>query len=430
VRKTVLSGSQLMVIALVVASGGASAQEPLLSRPDVAAALSYLERHHQEHVEKQITIAEIAAPGGQEGRRAQFMRAEFQRVGLTDVAIDPEGNVLGWRKGRSPRTLVIAAHLDTVFPAGTDVKVKRNGSTIAGPGVTDDARGLTCLLGLAEALNQAHIRTERTLLFVADVGEEGLGNLHGVKYLFEKSPVRRQIEAFITIDGTGLDQIGNRAIGSRRYRVTVRGPGGHSSGDFGIVSPVHAVGRVIALVSAFEVPASPRTTYNVGLIGGGTAVNAVAFESWLEMDMRSEGAAELAALEARFLAAVRAGVDEENRFRAKSGTRLTVDSKLVGDRPVAGTAEAAPLVKAALRATRAMGVDPRLAAGSTDAGAPMSLGFQAISLGGGGEATGVHSLLETFESAGAFKGIQRALLVILAFDESPALALAPAQAVR
>jgi acetylornithine deacetylase/succinyl-diaminopimelate desuccinylase-like protein len=414
-----------MVIMLAVAFAGASAQEPLLSRPDVSAAMSYLERHHQEHIEKQITIAEIASPGGQEGRRAQFMRAEFQRVGLTDIEIDPEGNVLGWRRGKSPKTLVIAAHTDTVFAAGTDVKVKRNGSTFAGPGVADDARGLTCLLGLAEALNEARISTERTLLFVADVGEEGLGNLHGVKYLFQKSPFRAQIEAFITIDGTGLEQIGNRAIGSKRYRVTVKGPGGHSSGDFGIVSPVHALGRVIALVSAFEVPASPRTTYNVGLIGGGTAVNAVAFESWLEMDMRSEGAAELAALEARFLAAVRQGVDDENRFRAKSGTRLTVNTKLVGDRPVAGTPDEAPLAKAALRATRAMGVAPRFAAGSTDAGAPMSMGIQAISLGGGGEATGVHSLLEKFESAGAFKGTQRALLTILAFDESPGQAPAP-----
>ena len=396
-----------------------------MSRPDVNVALGYLERHHQEHLEKQIAIAEIAAPGGQEGRRAQFMRAEFQRVGLTDVEIDPEGNVLGWRRGKSAKALVIAAHTDTVFPAGTDVKVKRNGSTFAGPGVADDARGLACLLGLAEALNEARISTERTLLFVADVGEEGLGNLHGVKYLFQKSPFRAQIEAFITIDGTGLDEIGNRSIGSKRYRVTVRGPGGHSSGDFGIVSPVHALGRVIALVSAFEVPASPRTTYNVGLIGGGTAVNAVAFESWLEMDMRSESAAELAVLEARFLAAVRQGVDEENRFRAKSGTRLTVDTKLVGDRPVAGTAEAALLVKAALRATRALGVAPRLGAGSTDAGAPMSMGIQAISIGGGGAATGVHSLQEKFESAGAFKGAQRALLTILAFDESPSQTPAP-----
>jgi acetylornithine deacetylase/succinyl-diaminopimelate desuccinylase-like protein len=429
VRKAAVSRSWLVVIVMVVASAGASAQEPLLSRSDVKTAIGYLERHHQDHVEKQIAIAEIAASGGQEGRRAQFMRAEFQRVGLTEVEIDPEGNVLGWRRGRSPRTIVVAAHTDTVFPAGTDVKVKRDGSTFAGPGVADDARGLTCLLGLAEALNEARISTERTLLFVADVGEEGLGNLHGVKYLFQKSPFRAQIEAFITIDGTGLDQIGNRSIGSRRYRVTVRGPGGHSSGDFGIVSPIHALGRVVARVSAFEVPASPRTTYNVGLIGGGTAVNAIAFESWFEMDMRSEGAAELAALEARFLAAVREGVDEENRFRAKSGTRLTADTKLVGDRPVAATAEGAPLVMAALRATRALGVVPRLGAGSTDAGAPMSMGIQAISIGGGGQATGVHSLLETFESAGAFRGTQRALLTVLAFDESPP-APPPAPGVR
>ena len=394
------------------------AQESVLSRPGVKAALEYLEKSADQHLQKQIEIAQIPAPGNQEQKRAAFMANEFRRVGLSDVAIDPIGNVLGWRRGRLPNTLVIAAHLDTVFPPGTDVTVKRNGTRLSGPGLVDDSRGLVCLLALVEALNRGGISTERTLLFVANVGEEGLGNLRGTKYLFTQSAFRDQLEAFITIDGVDLGKVVNGAVGSRRYRVTVTGPGGHSYFNFGIVNPAHALGRIIARVADTQVPAAPKTTYSVGLVGGGTSINSVPFENWMEIDMRSEGAAELKALEATFLEAVRRGVDDENALRATSGTQLKVDVKLVGDRPVGVTPENSPLVKAMVWATQAVGAQPSLEFGSNDAGFPTSLGIPAVCVGGAAIGGSMHSLSEWFEPAGAHVAVQRALLAVVAFDSA------------
>ena len=408
-----------MVVCLLACAAIARGQETLLSRQDVAAALRYLQLHQPEHIQKQIEIAQIPAPGWQEQKRAAFMAAEFTRVGLTDVTIDPLGNVLGWRKGRLPNTLVVAAHLDTVFPAGTDVTVKHDGARLLGPGIDDDSRGLVCLVGLVEALNYGAIRTERTVLFVANVGEEGLGNLRGTRYLFAESPFRDRLEAFVTIDGTDVERITNAAIGSRRYRVTVKGPGGHSYGNWGIVNPAHAVGRIVARLADIDVPETPKTTYTVGLMGGGTSVNSIPFEAWIEMDMRSESGIELKSLEEKFLDAVRRGVDEENARRGKSGTRLTVDLKLVGDRPVGLTPAESPLVSSFAWATRAVGAAPVFDSGSNDAGFPTSLGVPAVAISGGGRAGALHSLGEWFEQDGAYRGVQRALLGILAFDMTP-----------
>lgn len=404
---------------LLVCASAVQAQEAVLSRPGVASALQYLKTQEDAHIRKQIEIAEIPAPGWHEEKRAAFVAAEFKRVGLTDVQIDPIGNVLGWRRGRVPNTLVIAAHLDTVFPAGTDVTVKRNGARLSGPGLNDDSRGLVCLLALAEALNHGMVETNRTLLFVANVGEEGLGNLRGTRYLFTESPFRGQLDAFVTIDGLDLSTITNTAIGSRRYRITVTGPGGHSFFNFGIVNPAHALGRIIAHFADTEVPAKPITTYSVGLMGGGTSVNSVPFESWMEVDMRSEGAEALAALESSLRDAVRLGVAEENARRAKSGTTVKADFKLLGDRPVGLTPADSPLVQAFSWATRAAGDTPVLASGSNDSGFPVSLGIPGIAIGGGGRAGDMHSLTEWFEPEGSYKGVQRALLGILAFDLTP-----------
>lgn len=415
----------ITLLCLLAIVPSADAQDALRSRPDVQQALAFLEKNHDAHVQKQIAIAEIPAPGFHEEKRAAFMMAEFKRVGLADIEIDPIGNVLGWRPGRTPKTLVVAAHLDTVFPAGTDVKVRRQGTRLLGPGLADDSRGLAGLLALVEALNTARIQTERTLLFVADVGEEGLGNTRGVKYLFQEGRHRARLDSFITIDGFDFATISTGAVGSRRYRVTIKGPGGHSYADFGLVNPAHALGRIIARFADIQVPDSPKTTYNVGLIGGGTSVNSIPFENWMEVDMRSESKAELARLEAGLMDAIRRGIDQENQLRAKSGSRLEVETKLVGDRPVGQTSPDAPLVQAAQWATRAMGAEPRLDYGSTDAGAPTSMGIPAIALSWGGLAGGVHSLGEWFDPTGAYKGLQRVLLTILAFDQMPSGAVIP-----
>jgi tripeptide aminopeptidase len=408
----------LSIPSLLALSGVAAAQDALVHRADVKRAIAYLAAHNDAHVRKQIAISEIPAPGWKEAPRAAFMQSEFKRVGLTDVEIDGIGNVLGWRRGQTPETLVIAAHTDTVFPAGTDVKVKAQGKRLNGPGLVDDARGLTCLLALAEALDEAHIATRRTLLFVANVGEEGLGNLRGTKYLFKESRFRDQLKAFITIDGLDETGITNGAIGSRRYRVKISGPGGHSWADWGIVNPAHAMGRMIADIGQLQVPASPKTTYNVGLVSGGTSINSVPFETSMEIDMRSESKAELDRLEASVLAAIQAGVERENQLRAASGTRLKVESVLVGDRPVGETPPDSALVVAAMWATRIVGRQPQLTWGSTDAGAPTSMGIAAIAIGGGGAGGNVHSLGEWFEPEDAYIGAQRALLTILAYDGS------------
>ena len=392
------------------------AQEDPLSRPDVRKALAWIEQHNAQTIEKQIAIAEVPSSTFQEDQRGKYMAAEFRRLGLQNIETDKRKNVLGWRPGRSPRALVVAAHLDTVFPPGTDFRVKREGSRLVGPGIGDDARGLAALLTIIEALDAARIATNHTLLFVADCCEEGLGDLLGVKQLLKESQHKDRIDGFISIDGTNPSRIVNGALASKRYRVTVRGPGGHSYGNFGRANPAHALGRIIAHFADLEVPANPRTTYNVGKIGGGTSINSIPFEAWMEVDMRSESEAELEKLEQRMLACVRQGMDEENRFRAKSGTRVEADPKLVARRYGGLLPESTPLVQAAEWAVRALGMTPMLQTGSTDANVPINMGMQAVTLGGGGIGASAHSLQESWEPVEAWKGPQQVLLTVLKWD--------------
>jgi tripeptide aminopeptidase len=392
--------------------------EPLLSRPSVRQALDYIRDHQQAQIEKQIAIAQIPSPPFKEAARAKAMAEEFRRVHLRDVEIDGIGNVLGCLPGASPRALVIAAHLDTVFPEGTDFTVKRSGSRLIGPGLNDDTRGLTALLAVADALAAAAIHPRHSLLFVADVGEEGLGDLRGIKYLLREGKSRGRIDAFISIDGDGTNRIVNREMGSRRYRVTISGPGGHSYLNFGRANPAHALGRIIAHLADMQVPTSPKTTYNVGRIGGGTSVNSIPFESWMEFDMRSEDEEALIKLEQEFLKRAQAGIEEENRFRAASETKVTLDAKLLAIRHAISSPRNADLVQAAQHAAAALGLgEPALYTGSTDSNAAMSAGIAAITIDGGGRAGNLHSLEEWFEPEGAYKGIQKALLTILLYDE-------------
>ncbi len=410
----------LLMAAVTIYAGSAIAAGDPASRPDVRQALDYITAHESAQVDLQVKIAEIAAPPFHEQRRAEAIAEEFRRVHLEDVEIDPAGNVLGWRKGESPRALAVAAHLDTVFGEGTDVKVKRVGGRLNGPGLVDDSRGLAVILSLAEALDRAGIRTEHSILFVADVGEEGLGNLRGVKYLVGEGKYRDRIDAFISIDGDGHNTVFNREIGSRRYRLTITGPGGHSYLNFGRVNPAHALGRVIALIAGMQVPASPKTTYNVGRMGGGTSINSIPFEAWMEFDMRSEDERELVRLEQQFLALVRRGVEEENRFRATSGSELKFNAERVAVRHAIANSKNAALVAAVEYASQAVGLGkPELKAGSTDSNAADSAGIPALTMDGGGGAGNLHSLEEWFEPAGSSKGIQKLLLTVLRWDEQP-----------
>jgi acetylornithine deacetylase/succinyl-diaminopimelate desuccinylase-like protein len=282
--------------------------------------------------------------------------------------------------------------------------------------LVDDTRGLTTLLAIVEAMKAAGIRPRRSLLFVADVGEEGLGNLRGIKYLMNQGKHRDRIDAFISIDGDGENRVAYKEMGSRRYRVTVTGPGGHSWGNFGRANPAHAIGRIIAHLADMETPSDPRTTYNAGRIGGGTSVNSIPFESWFEFDMRSTDEAALDRLENEFLRLAKLGVEEENRKREPSRTKVVLDAKRLNVRRVVSSHNE-ELVKAAQQAARAMGMDdPALTVDSTDSNAAMSKGIPAITIEGGGRGGNLHSLQEWFDPAGSYKGIQKALLTILIFD--------------
>ena len=389
----------------------APAPNQISSSPQVRRALDYIKTTEPEAINEQIKICEIPAPSFKEQQRAAYFKQRFTALGLKNVRIDREGNVIGERPGASSGpTLVLAAHLDTVFPEGTDVKVKREGALLKAPGIGDDCRGLTVILSVARALNEAKIQTQGTIIFIANVGEEGLGDLRGVRHLF-KEELKGKITHFISVDGTGLG-ITNGAVGSNRYRVTFSGPGGHSYGAFGLPNPIHALGRAIEKISRFEVPKKPKTTFNVGRIEGGTSVNSIAHTAWMEVDMRSESAMELAKIDAEFKRAVQAALDEENTFWSHE-KKLTVEVKLVGERPTGEQAPDAPIVQAALAANAALDIKAELGASSTDSNIPISLGIPAITISGGGKGRGAHSLDESFETTDSHLGTQRALLTVL-----------------
>jgi acetylornithine deacetylase/succinyl-diaminopimelate desuccinylase-like protein len=299
-----------------------------------------------------------------------------------------------------------------------NTKVRKEGARWHGPGLSDDSRGLAALLVLVEAMNHAGIKTHQTVLFVANVGEEGLGDLNGVRYLFKESPYRDRLREFISIDGTNPARIVNGGTGVKRYLITLRGPGGHSYGNFGRPSPIHATGRIIDKLADMAVPKHPKTTFNVGRLGGGTAVNAIAEECWFEVDLRSEDPGALDKIEVKLFEAVRVGVEDENRARAESKATLKAETKLVSNRPAGRTPDSSPLVQAAEWAARTTGHTPVFIFSSTDSNIPISLGIPAITMGGGGVSDNAHSLAEWFEPANAWKGPQTVLLTILKFDST------------
>lgn len=378
----------------------------------VKAALASIRADEPTLLEDQIRLCEVPAPPFKEQKRGEVYRDLFTSLGLRNVRIDAVGNVIGERPGKAARpNVVVAAHLDTVFPEETNVKVTRQGAVLKGPGIGDDCRGLAVILGVVRALNAAKIDTPGTITFVGNVGEEGLGDLRGVKHLF-RTELKDRIDRFVSIDGTGYG-ITHIGVGSKRYRVTFKGPGGHSWSDFGLVNPIHALGRAIDALSELQVPSSPKTTFNVGRIGGGTSVNSVPFEAWMEVDMRSADPASLAAVDAKFHKAVDDALKAEKARWRENGT-LTVDPQLVGDRPAGRTPADTAIVRAAVSVTKALGLTVSLDEASTDSNVPMSMSIPAITIDGGGSSTGTHSLAETFDSTDSWKGTQRALLVVLA----------------
>ncbi len=362
-----------------------------------------------------ILLNEIPAPPFKEERRAEQFLKMLQEIGVDSAWIDQEGNVVALRRGKlGSRTIALDAHLDTVFPEGTEVTVSTNQDTLFAPGIGDDTRGLAMVLAVLRALNQAAISTKADVLFIGTVGEEGLGDLRGVKYLF--SEAGPGIDSWISIDGGDLGRVNYKGLGSYRYRVTFRGPGGHSWGAFGLANPHHALGAginyFVRAADQFTLE-GPPTSYNVGRIGGGTSVNSIPFTSWAEIDMRSYVPARLDAMESLLRTAMEKALEEQNKIR-RHGRPLILDIDMIGNRPSGELSPELPLIQRALATAEAFGIQPRHTRGSTNSNTPISLGIPAVTIGRGGPGDWAHSLLEWWADEDGYKAIQYALLLLLA----------------
>lgn len=393
----------------------------LLSHHRVRAARQHIERSDEQTLARQASLSAIPAPTGEERARAARVAEMFSDVGLADVSIDEVGNVRAWHgKPESGNDcVVLAAHLDTVFGPELDVSVARNGARLEGPGIADNARGLAALVAVGEALAEARVETRRPVLFAATVGEEGSGDLRGVRHLFGPSapqPVRPS--AFIALDGAGIERIVHRALGARRYRITVNGPGGHSWAAYGVANPADAVGQAITLIRSIPTHDAPRTTHAVVRIGGGTSLNCIPQSAWFDIDLRSEDPAALHTVDAEFRRVVERAVREANHHRTPGTQPLSCEIRNIGERPSGLTPRDHPLVQTAVAATRAVGHGHQLACASTDANVPISLGVPAVALGAGGRSGDAHLPTEWYENDKGALGIVRALILTAAMAET------------
>lgn len=407
----------LVWVAAAAAAAGTYDDEMTLlaARPDVQRAFVLIERNEPASNRELIELTEIPAPPFGEAERAGRYLDMLVDAGLADVEQDAEGNVLGWWRGNGrDHTVAVVAHLDTVFPTGTPLDVRVDGDRFFAPGVADNSRGLVTMLAMVRALAGAGIETDGDILFVASVGEEGVGDLRGVKYLFRDEGPR--IDELIAIDGGNDARVLNHAIGSHRFRATFRGPGGHSWGAFGLANPAEALSSAIhyfVTEAADAVRAGPRTSFNVGRIGGGTSVNAIPYEAWAEIDIRSEDPDRLELVDAVLHRAVARALAEHNQSRTR-GEVLTVEVEMIGDRPSGLVSPDTPLIQRAMAATRYFGFEPVLGAGSTDANVPIALGVPATTISRGGRSGAAHSPNEWWSSENSALGVQKALLLTLA----------------
>lgn len=388
------------------------ATAPLAEQPSVRAALDWFGKNLTWINDEQARLTEIPAPSFQEEKRAAAVKELLADEGLK-VRSDKIGNVIGEMTGTNEKEIVlVTAHLDTVFPAGTEVHVKREGERMSAPGISDNGTGLAALVALARAMRVAKLRPQRTIVFAANVGEEGEGNLRGMRSLIDA--YRTKLKAVVVLDGSGTDHVTTKALASRRLEVTVTGPGGHSWSDFGMVNPINALVRGAVRFINTKVPGMPRTSFNLGQIEGGTSVNSIPHEAKLKVDLRSEADDEIARLESALRECVAAGVRDENenaRDRSKGKVEWTVE--LIGSRPGGELAGDSALLAALRAADAAVGNESRIERSSTDANIPLSQGIDAIAIGAGGDGGGAHSLEEWYEPAGREMGLQRVLLTVM-----------------
>jgi acetylornithine deacetylase/succinyl-diaminopimelate desuccinylase-like protein len=416
-------------LALLVSVSAAHAQTPealvqkIKASPGYQAAAAFLETDYDRFVRELVTLTEIPAPPFKESARAAAYLQMLKDAGLTEVEQDPEGNVMGiWKgAGSGGPMLAVLSHLDTVFPEGTDVKVKREGTRLAAPGIGDDTRALAMMLTAIRAMRAGKLQTVDDILFVGNVGEEGEGDLRGVKYLLTKGKYKDRIRQMIAIDGGAQGNMTNGALGSKRYRVTFKGPGGHSYGAFGLVSPSLAMGNAIQKFSRVQVPASPKTTFNVGVVGGGTSVNSIPVDVFMDVDMRSESPAELTKIDTTFKHLVAEAVAEENQARSTAQGKVAADIKLIGDRPSGTTATDTMLIQTVTAAVKSYGLEPSYETSSTDANIPISMGIPAVTIGRGGPGGRGHSLDEwtDVEKKGAIQAALVAVTIFLAAAGMP-----------
>jgi tripeptide aminopeptidase len=386
-------------------------------------ASAFVDGDYNRFVQELIDLNEIPAPPFKEQARAKAYAEMLRKNGLSDVEIDGEGNAMGLRRGRGPAggpIVAVVAHLDTVFPEGTDVKVKRTGTRLAAPGVGDNTRGIALMLAVVRAIDAGGFQTANDILFVGNVGEEGEGDLRGVKFLMRKGKYSGRIRQFIAIDGQDPANITRGGVGSLRYRVAFKAPGGHSYSAFGLVNPAFAMGNAIARFSKLQVPSQPKTTFNVGVVKGGTSVNSIPAAVQMDVDMRSESCAELKKVNEAFLALVKQAVDEENGIRSTREGRIEADPKLIGDRPCGETPATSPIVQIASAVVRRFGKTPAYASSSTDSNVPMHMGIPAITIGRGGPGGRAHSPDEwtDVERKSSVEAIQIATAIVVAVAEA------------
>ncbi|MFZ3215376.1 MAG: M20/M25/M40 family metallo-hydrolase [Candidatus Acidiferrales bacterium] len=401
-----------LVMATLYARSASDSVEKIAEDPGCARALAWIDKNTAWVTAEQIRLTEIPAPEFHEAARAEYLKSIFAAAGLK-VRLDDTGNVIAERPGTDPNSVILlAAHLDTVFPAGTDVRVKRNASRLSAPGIADNGAGLAALAGLARALAESRIQTTKTIVLAGDVGEEGEGNLRGIRALVESYGSR--LAAVIALDGASSEHITTQGIASHRFEVAITGPGGHSWSDFGAPNPITALSRGIVKFSSIPVPDDPRSSYNFGVIEGGTSVNSIPARAAVKVDLRSEDEAQVAKMERALRDAMQSGAREEMSAARDNQDALQVTVRSLGSRPAGKLPDNSPLLDTLRGVDRYLGNRSRLERSSTDANIPLSLGIPAVSLGGGGRGGGSHTPAEWYDATGRELGLKRLFLLTVA----------------
>jgi tripeptide aminopeptidase len=392
----------------------------LAASPEVRSAFNWFRVHEPRVLEWQMEMARIPAPPFGESARAAWLAERFKEVGLDDVRIDDVGNVFGTHPGFGRRYVSLSAHIDTVFPANTPLNIRQQGSRIYGPGVSDNGAGVAAMLAIAALLRSVRIRHALPFVFIGNVGEEGEGDLRGMRHIFSTPRWKDSIAYSLVLDGAGADTIVAEALGSRRFEVIVRGPGGHSWSDFGAPNPIVILARAIEMFAATTVPSTPKTTFNIGVIRGGTSVNSIPESASMKVDIRSTSMAEMERLEQSLRAALGRAVEDETltaEMRSSAQRRpagVNCEVVAIGNRPAGELRPGARILQVVRAVDTQLGNVAQVQRASTDANVPLSMGQEAVAIGGGGSGGGAHTLQEWFDSNGRELALKRILLTMLA----------------